>query len=41
MAAEAVGVKLNLKLLNLMTGEHMKPEFLAVSICFQCRLSET
>jgi hypothetical protein len=30
MAAEAVGAKLNLKLLNLMTGEHMKPEFLQV-----------
>lgn len=32
MAAAAVGAKLNLKLLNLMTGDHMKPEFLAVCI---------
>lgn len=31
MAAEAVGVKLNLKLTNLMAGEHMKPEYLKVS----------
>jgi len=31
MAAEAVGVKLNLKLLNLMTREHMKPEFVAIN----------
>lgn len=31
MAAKAVGVDLNLKLTNLMTGEHLKPEFLAVS----------
>lgn len=32
MAAKAVGVDLNLKLTNLMAGEHLKPEFLAVSI---------
>ncbi|XP_058450667.1 glutathione S-transferase 1 isoform X3 [Malaya genurostris] len=31
MTAEAVGVKLNLKLLNLMAGEHMKPEFLKIN----------
>lgn len=32
MAAAGVGAKLNLKLLNLMTGEHLKPEFVAVII---------
>lgn len=31
MAAKAVGVELNLKLTNLVTGEHLKPEFIAVS----------
>lgn len=31
MAAEAVGAKLNLKVTNLMAGEHLKPEYLAVS----------
>lgn len=31
MAAKAVGVELNLKLTNLMAGEHLKPEYLAVS----------
>jgi len=31
MAAAAVGAKLNLKLLNLMTGEHMKPEFVKIN----------
>lgn len=31
MAAAAVGAELNLKLLNLMTGEHMKPEFLKIN----------
>jgi len=31
MAAKAVGVDLNLKLTNLMTGEHLKPEFLALN----------
>lgn len=30
MAAKAVGVDLNLKLTNLMAGEHLKPEFLKV-----------
>lgn len=30
MAAKAVGVELNLKLTNLMTGEHLKPEFVKV-----------
>lgn len=30
MTAAAVGVELNLKLTNLMAGEHMKPEFLKV-----------
>jgi glutathione S-transferase len=32
MVAAAVGAELNLKLLDLMKGEHMKPEFLAVSL---------
>lgn len=32
MTAKAVGVNLNLKLLNLLAGEHLKPEFVAVSI---------
>lgn len=32
MTAKAVGVDLNLKLTNLMAGEHLKPEFVAVSI---------
>lgn len=32
MVAAAVGVELNLKLTNLMTGEHLKPEYVAVSI---------
>lgn len=31
MTAKAVGVDLNLKLTNLMAGEHLKPEFLKVS----------
>lgn len=31
MAAKAVGVELNLKLTNLMAGEHLKPEYVAVS----------
>jgi len=31
MAAKAVGVDLNLKLTNLMSGEHLKPEFLAIN----------
>jgi len=31
MAAKAVGVDLNLKLLNLMAGEHLKPEFLKIN----------
>lgn len=31
MTAKAVGVELNLKLTNLMAGEHLKPEFVAVS----------
>ncbi|TMW39583.1 hypothetical protein DOY81_015338 [Sarcophaga bullata] len=31
MTAKAVGIKLNKKLLNLMTGEHMKPEFLNIN----------
>lgn len=30
LVAAALGVDLNLKLLNLMEGEHMKPEFLKV-----------
>lgn len=32
MTAKAVGVELNLKLTNLMAGEHLKPEFVAVSL---------
>ncbi|KAL5283277.1 GstD1.2 family protein [Megaselia abdita] len=31
MTAKAVGVELNLKTLNLMTGEHLKPEYLALN----------
>lgn len=31
MAAKAVGVELNLKRLNLMSGEQMKPEFLKIN----------
>jgi hypothetical protein len=30
LAAKALGVDLNLKLTNLMAGEHLKPEFLKV-----------
>lgn len=30
MTAKAVGVDLNLKLTNLMAGEHMTPQFLKV-----------
>lgn len=32
MTAKAVGVELNLKLTNLMAGDHLKPEFIAVSL---------
>lgn len=31
MAAAGVGATLNLKLTNLMAGEHMKPEYLQVN----------
>lgn len=31
LAAKAVGVELNLKLINLMAGEHLKPEFLKLN----------
>lgn len=31
MTAKAVGVELNLKLVDLMSGEHLKPEFIKVS----------
>lgn len=31
MTAKAVGVELNLKLTNLMAGEHLKPEFLKIN----------
>lgn len=31
MTAKAVGVELNLKLTNLMAGEHLKPEYLKVN----------
>lgn len=34
MTAKAVGVDLNLKLLDLFKGEHLKPEFLQVSELF-------
>jgi len=34
MAAKAVGVELNLKVLNLMAGEHLKPEFIKVNILY-------
>lgn len=33
MTAKAVGVELNLKLTDLMAGEHLKPEFLKVMEC--------
>lgn len=32
LAAKAVGVDLNLKLTDLMAGEHLKPEFVKVRI---------
>ena len=32
MAAKAVGVDLNLKLINLKAGEHLTPEYLKVLI---------
>ncbi len=32
LAAKTIGVKLECKLVNVMAGEHMKPEFLAVSV---------
>lgn len=31
MTAKAVGVDLNLKVLNLMAGEHLKPEFIKIN----------
>jgi glutathione S-transferase len=31
LAAKALDVDLNLKLTNLMTGDHLKPEFLKVN----------
>ena len=31
MTAKMIGVELNLKPLNLMAGEHMKPEFIAIN----------
>ncbi|CAG0916785.1 unnamed protein product [Notodromas monacha] len=31
LAAKAFGIKLDCKLLNLMAGEHMKPDFLAIN----------
>lgn len=31
MTAKAVGVELNIKLVDLNAGEHLKPEFLKVS----------
>jgi glutathione S-transferase len=34
MTASTLGVELNLKLLDLFTGEHLKPEFLEVSDLF-------
>lgn len=34
MTAKAVGVELNLKLVNLMAGEHLTPEYLKVNTTF-------
>lgn len=34
MTAKAVGVELNLKHTDLLSGEHLKPEFLKVKIYF-------
>lgn len=34
LAAKAIGVDLNLKLLDLMKGEHLTPEFIKVSFIF-------
>lgn len=31
MTAKLIGVELNMKMTNLMAGEHMKPEFLAIN----------
>lgn len=33
--AKAVGVDLNLKLTNLMAGDHLKPEFIEVNLHFK------
>lgn len=33
MTAKAIGVELNLKLVNLQNGEHLQPEFIKVSFC--------
>lgn len=32
MLAKALGIHLNLKIVNIMEGEHLKPEFLRVSL---------
>lgn len=40
MTAAAVNADLNLKLLNLMTGEHMTPEFLKVFKLFNKSIDE-
>jgi type IV pilus biogenesis protein CpaD/CtpE len=39
MTAAAVGADLKLKLTNLMTGEHMKPEYIAVSLIFLTQMT--
>lgn len=41
MVAKAVGVDLNLKLTNLMAGEHLKPEFVKVisQLCIISQIS--
>jgi glutathione S-transferase len=36
LAAKALGVDMNLKLTNLMAGEHLKPEFLKVKYFSYC-----
>lgn len=41
MTAKAVGVELNLKLVNLMSGEHLKPEFIKVRHKREMHLKES
>lgn len=40
MTAAAVGVELNPKLVNLMNGDQLKPEFLKVIIIERCERSD-